>query len=176
MVLKSDVEIAVINSLPQSPHLVSEPYRKESLVVFASRKYPLARKRFLTVHDFTHTSVIVRQVEGGRGQKYTPVIVRRIKDACSQTAGIPSQIAPRSKSNIVLQCGTPDAVKVAVKNKLGIGVLFEANVKAEIRNGDFKRLELRGVNLEGQSHIIYLKDRPLSDNAQAFLALLRRNR
>src|SRR6185295_6917851 len=83
------------------------------------------------------------------------------------------QIEPRWKPNVVLQCGTPDAVKVAVKNKLGIGVLFEANVKSDIRNGNFKMLDLRGVNLEGQSYITYSKDRPLSDNAQAFLSLMR---
>lgn len=173
MVLKSKVEMAVINAPSRSPHLVSDPYRNEKLVVFASPKHPLARTRLLTVDDLTHTAIILRGIEDSRSQPYTPLIIRRIRSARSQTAGTLRQIEPRWKPNVVLQCGTPDAVKVAVKNKLGIGVLFEANVKSDIRNGDFKMLELRGVNLEGQSYITYSKDRPLSDNAQAFLSLMR---
>ncbi len=75
-----------------------------------------------------------------------------------------------------MRCESPDAVKMAVKKKMGVGILFKSVVEADVRRGDFKIIKMPGLNLIGKSYIIYHKDRPLSPNAQEFLALLRQSR
>ena len=75
-----------------------------------------------------------------------------------------------------MRCESPDAVKMAVKKKMGVGILFKNVVEADVRRGDFKIIKIPGLNLIGESYIIYPKDRPLSPNAQEFLALLRQSR
>ena len=61
MLLNSTVEIALLNELPVNPVFVSEPFRKEKLVVFAAPNHPLARKKKLTLSD-------LRQAGGRRDQ------------------------------------------------------------------------------------------------------------
>jgi DNA-binding transcriptional LysR family regulator len=75
---------------------------------------------------------------------------------------------------IAIQCGSPASVKIVVKNKLGLGILFEDMLIQELRNKLFKVLEIPGLALSVQSYIIYYKDRPLSSAAKDFLALLRK--
>jgi DNA-binding transcriptional LysR family regulator len=61
-----------------------------------------------------------------------------------------------------------------VKNKIGLGILFQDMLIQEIRNKLFKVLEIPGLALTVQSYIVYYKDRPLSLPARDFLALLRK--
>jgi DNA-binding transcriptional LysR family regulator len=59
---------------------------------------------------------------------------------------------------------------------MGVGLLFEGFVRHDVRRGDFKILKITWLNLVGQSYIIYHKEKPLSQNAQDLLALLRKQR
>jgi DNA-binding transcriptional LysR family regulator len=160
MLLNSQVELAVYNHLPRSSQLVSEPYRKERLVVFASPNHPLANGRSVSFDEFART----------------PLIVRQIKGATTETAKFFRQFAPKVKPNIFLRCETPDAAKMAVSQNLGVGVLFYSNVEPEVRKGNFKIIKLRGINLESWSYIVYHRHRSLSATADKFLALLRESR
>jgi len=75
-------------------------------------------------------------------------------------------------AKIAIQCGSPASVKILVKNKIGLGILFQDMLIQEIRNKLFKVLEIPGLALTVQSYIVYYKDRPLSPPAKDFLALL----
>lgn len=74
---------------------------------------------------------------------------------------------------IALRCESPGAVKAAVRKKMGLGLLFEELVKHDAERGDFKILKIKGLNLFGQSCIVYHRKKLLSSHAQDFLALLR---
>jgi DNA-binding transcriptional LysR family regulator len=68
------------------------------------------------------------------------------------------------------------AIKSAVRHGMGVGVGFEETVKSEITSGEFKILRVCGLDLEGETFIIYPKKRPLFHLAQEFLGLLRGTR
>ena len=70
-------------------------------------------------------------------------------------------------------CESPEAIKQAVIQRLGIGFLYYDAVRDSVDQGSFKLINIRGLNLVGQTYIIYHKERPLSANAQEFLRMLR---
>ncbi len=160
LVLNSDVEVAVINHPPRSPRLFSEPYHREKLVAFAPVNHPLTKKRNLTLRDLLCTPLVLRLATRSSG--WAEQVLR--------------QIEPKIEPNIVLRCDSPEAVKMAVRKNMGIGIIFQSVIESDIRSGDFSIVKLRGEKLEGQSYIIYQRDRPLSAHAREFLTLLRQRR
>ena len=161
LILNSEVEIALVNNAPPSRSLTMETYREEPLVAFVAVNHPLARKRKLTLLDFESTPFVTRIANGLPGT--TEKALKKLKKR-------------GFNYNISMRCESPDAVKMAVKRKEGVGILFKNTVGPDVRRGDFKIIKMPGLNLVGKSYIIYHKDRPLSPNAMEFLDLLRQSR
>jgi len=155
MLLNSTVELALLNELPANPDFASEPFRKEKLVVFAAPSHPLARKKQLTLSDLRQAALVTTGMAS--------VVDKMLNHLVQEGLG----------AKIAIQCGSPASVKIVVKNKIGLGILFQDMLIQEIRNKLFKVLEIPGLALTVQSYIVYYKDRPLSPSAQDFLALLR---
>jgi len=155
MLLNSTVELALLNELPVNPEFVSEPFRKEKLVVFAAPNHPLAKKKKLTISDLRQAALVTTGMASA---------VDKMLNHLVQGLG----------AKIAIQCGSPASVKIVVKNKIGLGILFQDMLIQEIRNKLFKVLEIPGLALTVQSYIVYYKDRPLSTSAKDFLALLRK--
>ena len=156
MLLNSTVEIALLNELPVNPEFASEPFRKEKLVVFAAPNHPLAKKKRLTLSDLRQAALVTT----GMASAVDKMLNHLVQE------GLGAKIA--------IQCGSPASVKIVVKNKIGLGILFQDMLIQEIRNKLFKVLEIPGLALTVQSYIVYYKDRPLSPPAKDFLALLRK--
>jgi DNA-binding transcriptional LysR family regulator len=74
---------------------------------------------------------------------------------------------------VAMYCDGPTEIKAAVCQKMGVGIVFENALKAEVASGEFKILKVCGLELEGESFIVYSKKRPLSPLAHEFLELLR---
>ncbi len=72
-----------------------------------------------------------------------------------------------------MRCDGPIAIKAAVRERMGVGMVFEDSIKAEVDSGEFKILNVRGLELEGESFIVFSKHKLLSPLAQEFLELLR---
>ncbi|MCZ6625593.1 MAG: LysR substrate-binding domain-containing protein, partial [Deltaproteobacteria bacterium] len=131
------------------------------LVLFAPGNHRLAKRRGLTLSDIAEAPLIIR---GGTGEKgKTDEILKKIEKR-------------RLKFNIVMRCESSEAVKVAVRKKMGLGILYWDTVEAEVRRGDFKIIKSAGLPLEGTSFIIYHRKRPLSSDARDFLRLLQQQR
>jgi molybdate transport repressor ModE-like protein len=155
MLLNSTVELALLNELPANPDFASEPFRKEKLVVFAAPSHPLARKKRLSLSELRQAALVTT----GMASAVDKMLNHLVHE------GLGAKIA--------IQCGSPASVKIVVKNKIGLGILFRDMLIQEIKNKVFKVLEIPGLALTVQSYIVYYKDRPLSPSAQDFLDLLR---
>lgn len=162
LLLKGQIEIALTAGSPKSPRIVAEHFRREKMILITSRRHPVARAHQVSLRDIQHTPFLVRSSGGRDG-----ATARRLK-AIEEQAGIKLTIGMRFES--------PNAVKEAVQRNMGIGVVYEDVARYDLRRGELKALRIRGLNLEGQTSIIYLSDRPLSKMAAEFLKLLRRAR
>jgi DNA-binding transcriptional LysR family regulator len=79
----------------------------------------------------------------------------------------------RIKVTIGMRFESPSAMKEAIQRKMGIGVLYEDAARYNLQRHEFKEIKLRGLKLEEQSYVVYLKEKVLSKAADDFLKLLR---
>jgi DNA-binding transcriptional LysR family regulator len=161
LLLRSQLEIAVVTKPPRSPYLKAESYRHEKLVAFVPANHPLTKKRQLSLQELLRHPLVVRG--GGKEGKTTAEKVL-------------NEISGGLRPNVVMRCESPVALKASVQSGLGIGILFEDLVSSDIRDGRFRSLRLADSRLESKSYLIYHGTRPLSANAQDFLSLLRQSR
>ena len=159
LLLKEKIEIAVTTRFPSSPRIMAEPFRRERLALVVSRRHPLARVREVAFQDIERTPLLVR-ASGGRDG----TTVKRLKSLVEKQ-GIKVTIGMRFES--------PTAMKEAIQRNMGIGLLYEDVARYNLQRHEFKEIKIRGLKLEGQSYIVYLKERHLSKAANDFLKLLR---
>jgi DNA-binding transcriptional LysR family regulator len=161
LILASKVDLAVITRPTFSTFLQTEPFRAETLTAFVSHRHPLAKRKTIEASDLPRVSLVVRV--GRQGE--TPMEDRF------------RSLGPKgSNLKIAMRCESPESLKEAVRNGVGVGVLPHEIIKRELARGEFKTVRLAGIDLTGQNYIVYSKERPLSKPAQDFLALLRAER
>ena len=161
LVLNGAVELAVLSNPTSNHQLAVELYRTEPLVAFVASDHPLSGKKQLTWEDLGRLGFVIRQPLEGQGA--TAQFVFRLKEQ-----GV--------KLKVVMQCESPEAVKVAVSRGMGVGILFKDVISDSLKKGEFKELTLPVDGLDGKSFIVYHKTRPLSPVAQEFLKLLQAQR
>jgi DNA-binding transcriptional LysR family regulator len=159
MILKGEVDLAVINNPPLNRHLTMEFYRSHPVVAFVAPNHPLVNRNRVNWENLKSVAFIVRKGLGGRGTGREYIQLLRKK-------GLTPKVA--------MQCDTPATAKEAVRRKMGVGILYRAVVADNIKRGEFKILNMPGETFEGKSYIIYHKNRPLTPIAQDFLKLLRK--
>jgi LysR family transcriptional regulator, low CO2-responsive transcriptional regulator len=156
LVRDAEVDIALLHNPAKSSDFNMEHFASDHLTFFAHPAHPLAKKKKLEFEDLAHTSIIVRD-----GTDATDKMLREIK-----SRGL--------TVNVALRCASPDAVKAAVRRKMGIGILFYNLIDGEIRRKYLKILRFSGLpKLVGNCFIVYSKNRPLSCAGSEFLSLLR---
>jgi DNA-binding transcriptional LysR family regulator len=160
LLLNHTIEIAVTMRPPNSARITMEPLRREKLAFVVSRRHPLAGMRKPTLYDIERTPLLVRSSTGSDGNKHLKTLTEGI--------GIKVTVSMRFES--------PAALNHAIQNNMGIGMVYEDEVKYHLKRGEFKVIKVPGLNLQGQSYIIYLNDKPLSTSAMEFLNLLRTTR
>jgi DNA-binding transcriptional LysR family regulator len=157
LVLSSEVDIALVTGRPTSSNLIVEPYRKEKLVAFVARNHAVANKRELSLVDFARVPLVIH---GRKNSSNT--VVSTLRDL--QRRGLDPVVAVR--------CESPDAVKTAVRKKIGIGILYQDAVRHDLANGEFIVVKLRGLKFESESFVIWHRDKSPSAAALGFLRLL----
>ncbi len=75
-----------------------------------------------------------------------------------------------------MRCDSPEAIKTAVRNGAGVGILYYDAIREEIRRNEFVVVKLAGIDLKSTTYILYHETKPLSASAEQFLALLRASR
>jgi LysR family transcriptional regulator, low CO2-responsive transcriptional regulator len=156
MVHQGEVDIALVQSPTKSHDVHLEHFAVDYLVLFAHPAHPLAKRNRLKLSAISETPLIVRE---GRGS--TEKLLRQLK-----SRGV--------NVNVTLRCLLPDAVKSAVRQQTGIGILFCELIIDDIARKDLRVLRFDGMpKVTGHSYIVFSKKKPLSSAAEEFVRLLR---
>jgi DNA-binding transcriptional LysR family regulator len=156
--LKGDLDLAIATNPKRFPALHLERFRSATLCAFVPANHSLAKA----------TEISLRELAG------MPLVIRSGKEAGSRTALLLKKMrASGFKPNIAFGCGSPDAVKTAVRNGSGVGILVHDTVLDQVSRGEFAILKIKGMDLTSKTYILWPKKKTLSKNAQDFLALLR---
>jgi len=160
LVLKGAIEIMLSSIPPHAPELISEPYMPLKLIAFAAKDYPLPRKRELSLDQVKKLPFVIR--EGGMQDEPTKKLLEEFRRQGCQP-------------KIVLRCESPEAIKMAVMKKLGVGFLYEEVLKDALLHGLFKKVCIAGLPRQVTSFVVYHRNRSLSTAGEAFLTLLRQS-
>jgi LysR family transcriptional regulator, low CO2-responsive transcriptional regulator len=159
MVQSGEVEVAVVTTRSKLPGLCYEPCRREELVFFAARGSTFFKAQ-LSIGDLAEVPLVLyKQGRAGAALKFLSQM---------QRAGV--------HPNIVMRAESIEAVKNAVREGSGIGMLYRDNLRSEIDSGEVHVIRVAGVDMRVASFIIYARKGRFSAAASAFLKLLRRRR
>jgi LysR family cys regulon transcriptional activator len=159
LLLDSNVDLAITSNPTMSRSMfVTELYYREPLTAFVAAGHPLAWM------DSVKRSGIVS----------IPLIIKLKNEGQSE---VEAQLSRFEKGGVhvksVTRYESPEVVKEFVKRGTGVGLLYNSSIKRGIERGEFKAIQIPGLDVMGQSHIVYSKGMPLSSLARDFLSYLR---
>jgi len=142
LVLNGNVDMAILllTDVPPNSRLAIEPFCIEPLVAFVHPQHPLAKKLRITWEELGRFGFAIRKRVGGIG-----ATSRYVQDIRKQGVDL----------KVVMRCDTPDGVIEAVRNKLGVGLLFRGSVEDNIKRGEFKAIKLPGDGVGCTYYIVY---------------------
>ena len=158
LIVNGDLDLAVITNPSPLESLEMEPFTSFELCVFVSHDHVLAAAREVSVETLARYPLVIR--ESGRARSRTDEVLSSIR-----AKGVDLDVAMR--------CDSPDAVKIIVEQGDAVGILYWENVKRGVRSGQFRTINLAGVDLTVVSCIIYSRQKALSKAAKTFLYFLR---
>ena len=159
LVLSEKIDVGLVVNVSSPSLLIVEPFRYEEMLVIVSKHHALAKKRQLTMAELAQAPLIVRT----RRNCSSKQILRKVEQHGFEL-------------NVLMKCDSAEGVKVAVAQGLGVGLLYRSHVEQEIRRGELKVLNVRGLKKHIQSFIIYKTETQISSAAHEFLELLRQSR
>jgi DNA-binding transcriptional LysR family regulator len=156
MMLKGDLELALTSIPPRSPALSVESCVPLKLIAFAAKDYPITKETELG--DLETLPLIIRDNVDSRGAMET--LLQKFREL-------------GHRPNIAMRCESPEAIKAAVSNNLGVGILYEVLLQEHIAGGLFKQVNIKGLSAQENTYVLCHKERPLTDCAVVFLKMLR---
>lgn len=145
-------DLFIIGQINDELDLISTPFIDNPMVIFASPEHPLAEVSGIPLAAIEDENFIER--EQGCG---TSLILEKVLG----TSGV--------KLNSTIRLGSNEAIKMAVKSKLGISMLSRLALNREIESGEIVTLDVEGFPFIDSWHLAYLKGSNLSRVAEAFL-------
>ena len=127
------------------------PYRRQRLVLFAALSHPLAQKSQLTLKQLEGQEFVLRE-QGST--------TRRVFEHALKQADV--------RIRVSLEMGSREAVREAVAQGLGLGIVADTAYVADPR---LRAIALTGPELYTHAHIICLKERKNARLLAHFLSL-----
>jgi len=156
MVLKGSLDIALTSQVPSATELISERCMRVKIIAVVATGYALPQE-VRTFRDLAKLPLIIHTAPGATGMTES-----FLKALCDQGF----------KPNIFMRCDSPEAIKAAVLNKLGVGILYEDVVKDSLARAVFKRVRIADLPYEAQLYVVYHKESRLPASAEAFRNML----
>lgn len=135
-------------------------FAKDEMVVVVPAGHELADNKMIEVEKLCEYPLITRE----KGSGTRKVLEIKLKE---------KGILPNSM-NIVMELGSTEAIKGAIKAGLGIAVLSRWTVREEVQKNIFKEIYLKGIKLNRTFKYIYNEGNYLSVTGKIFLEELQK--
>ena len=151
----NEIDLVIMGRPPRELETVAEPFAKHPLVLIASPRHPLARKRHIKLSQLATESFLIR--EEGSGTRASMERVFRERD-------VPIQVSMEVSSN--------ETIKQAVMADMGISFISSHTVGLELAAGKLVILDVVGLPIVRDWYVIHLRDKRLAPIPTAFRAFL----
>lgn len=152
MLLKSQLDIGVIEGVVQSKELIKIPILSDELVIIVGKDYPLYTKNSINLDQLAGHFLISREDGSVDRNQYERLL---------------------NENNIELEqiwsCSNTEAIKNAVASGRGIAIISRMLIKKELQENKFKVLHVNGVNVNRDIQVVYHKDKYISDGLRTLI-------
>jgi DNA-binding transcriptional LysR family regulator len=145
----NDADLAIMGQPPEGHDLTAESFMENPLVVIASPKHPLARKKKLPLSVLSGETFLAREMGSG---------TRSAMERFFQTHNI------QFKTGMVMS--TNEAIKQAVQAGMGLGIVSRQT--AELETGRLVVLDVKSFPIKRHWFIVHRSHKRLSPSAEAF--------
>ncbi len=152
--LKFNIDIGLIEGNCYSDEIEIIPWKKDELIIIASTKHDLAKKRKITREDLYHAKWILREPGSGTREKF------------EEAMG--SKIIP------FLELGHTEAIKKAVLLGFGISCLSKSVVADSLKNGQLVQLKTPFLTLTRDFFIILHKEKHRTAVLNKFISICKK--
>lgn len=128
MVENNTIDLGVVEAPVGNKNLVVENCRMDRMVLIVPPNHPLAKKKSVPITELLNYPYICREEGSG---------TREVMLEAMNLAGAHPQ-----DMNIVMELGSPEAVKGAVEAGMGLSILSRATIDKELRLGSLVAVEL----------------------------------
>lgn len=151
--------VGLIEAELPSDHTVMQPFRKDKLVLIASKEFesPLLDKDSMTADRriLEQSNLIVREPGSG---------TRTVMETAFLRAGLPAE-----SFKPYLELGSTEAIKSAVAHNLGVSVISLSALEKEIKLDLLNVYDIRHVDLGRRFYFVHKKNAVLPIQAEAFV-------
>ena len=155
MVNKNLIDLGVITLQKVPHHMVSKSIWNDPMSVVFPKKHPLGALKAVRLRDTIQYGMILPD---------TATETRKLIDAAYKSK--------RLNANISMEVAYIETIKSLVKSGLGISILPDNAVEAEVKSGVLMKAKITDAILSRALGVVYIKDKFLSRPAQEFLKLL----
>jgi DNA-binding transcriptional LysR family regulator len=145
------VDMVLMGQPPEGVDVESEAFMENPLVVVAPPEHPLAGKESVSIRRLAEEVFVMR--ESGSG-------TRQAMERFFAEHGVAIRHGMQMTRN--------EAIKQAVRAKLGLSVVSVHTVELELETKRLVILDAEGFPIQRQWHLVYRRGRRLSPAAQAF--------
>jgi len=155
MVNKNLIDLGVITLQKVPSHMFSEQIWKDPMSVVFPKKHTLASLKVVRLKDTIKYGMILPD---------TATETRKLIDAAYRSK--------RLNANVTMEVAYIETIKSLVKSGLGISIMPDKAVEAEVKSGVLMRAKIADAIFSRDLGVVYMKDKFLSRPAQEFLKLL----
>ena len=156
LLIRNDLDFALIEGAVHLPSLVCEPYMEDRLVVVCPPSGSFRQGQRISIQEFRQQKFLLREQGSG---------TREVFDQTIAQAGF--SISP------IWEAMSTTALINAVINGLGVAVLPWRMVLTPLKRGLVVAVQVDGLEFLRKFHIVYHREKFLTASAKAFLQLCR---
>lgn len=150
--LKSQLDIGIIEGRVKSPDLLSIPEIKDSLVLACSSTHPFAKRERIKLEELTGEEFAMREPGSGTRELFERYMVDN---------GLPIKIACEANSS--------EAIKREVMENQYLAVISIRLLEEEIRRGKIHIIENTGPEWDRYFSIVYHKNKHITEEMKALI-------
>lgn len=155
VVVQGDVDLGILSYPQESREMAVIDWRSEPLVLVCHPSHALAREHSVELHALAGASFVAFESD---------LAIRGAINKVLAAEGI--------EVNVALEFDNTETIKRAIEIDAGVSILPEPTVERELAMGSLAAVRIEGAPIKRPLGIVHRRDRPLSEVARQFVALL----
>jgi len=160
--LEGRVELGIVGAKAREVQLVQEKVMDDEMCLIVPKGHKWAATGHVRLEELIQEPFIMR--EPGSGTRKS---IEQVLDRSGHWFG---------HLNVVAEMGSTEAVRQAIKARMGVSILSERAVDDELAAGSLKKIGIKGMSFQRAFYLIVHKHRTQSPLCHAFVKFLKEKR